>query len=76
MKTLTGKVISNKMENTVTVLVENMWQHPVYQKSIKRSKKFLAHTDKKITEGKFVVIAETRPISKRKNWKVLEVIKK
>ena len=76
MKTLTGKIVSAKTENTVTVLTERLWEHPIYKKRIKRSKKYLVHTEDKLTEGQIVKIAETRKISKNKNWKVIEVLKK
>ena len=75
MKTLTGTIVSNKMDKTVVVYVERLWEHPVYKKRVKRSTKFSAHTDKPIKEGKTVVIAETTPISKTKRWKVIEVVK-
>lgn len=76
MKTLIGKIVSNKMEKTVTVIVEGLWEHPIYKKRIKQSTKYLAHTEDKLTDGQVVKIAEVRPISKRKSWKVLEVLKK
>jgi small subunit ribosomal protein S17 len=76
MRTLVGKVISNKMDKTISVLVERLWEHPVYKKRIRRSRKYLVHTDKKIAEGKFVKIGEVKPISKNKNWKVIEIVKK
>ncbi len=76
MKTLVGKIISNKMDKTVTVLVERVWEHPVYGKRMKRSTKYLAHTEDKLKEGQEVRIGEVRPISKDKTWKVLEVVKK
>jgi small subunit ribosomal protein S17 len=76
MKTLVGKIVSNKMDHTVTVLIERLWQHPVYLKRIKRSHKLLAHTDDKLKEGLTVKIGEVKPISKRKTWKVLEVVEK
>lgn len=75
MKTLTGTVTSNKMTQTVVVKVEHMWQHPVYKKQLKRSQKYMAHTDKSVAIGKVVRIGETRPISKNKSWKVVEVLK-
>lgn len=75
MKKLQGTVISNKMQKTVTVLTQRFWQHPKYQKRVKKNKKYLAHTDKDIEIGKKVIIAETKPISKNKTWKVLEIIK-
>jgi small subunit ribosomal protein S17 len=76
MKTLTGKVIKNTMEKTTVVLVERMWQHPMYKKRVKRSKKYLVHTDKKVNIEDKVLIGETKPISKKKTWKVIEVLKK
>ena len=76
MKTLTGKVTSNKMEKTVTVLVERLWVHPMYQKRIKRSKKYLVHSETKIEPGAKVIIGEIKPMSKNKTWKVIEVVKK
>ena len=76
MKTLTGTVITNSMEKTVKVLVTRHWQHPFYKKNIKKSKKYLAHTDKKIKLGTEVIIKECRPISKNKKWQVVDIIKK
>jgi small subunit ribosomal protein S17 len=76
MKTLQGTIVSNKMQNTVTVLVARLWQDPVYKKRLKRSIKVLAHTDQKLKEGQEVIITEIKPMSKRKNWQVTEVIKK
>ncbi|MGI5828307.1 MAG: 30S ribosomal protein S17 [Patescibacteria group bacterium] len=76
MKTLTGKIVSNKMDKTVVVLVESLWAHPLYQKRIRRSKKYFAHTEEKLKEGQTVKIGETRPVSKNKQWKVIEVVKK
>jgi small subunit ribosomal protein S17 len=71
-RTLTGKVVSNKMEKTVTVLVERLVQHPKYGKFIKRSTKIHAHDENKVCqEGDIVTIEETRPISKTKRWKVI-----
>jgi len=74
MKTVTGKVISNKMQNTIVVSVGTFWQHPVYKKRIKRSTNYHAHTDKKIAEGSKVKITQIKPISKTVCWKVVEVI--
>jgi len=76
MKTLTGRVISTKMDKTVSVLVESVWEHPLYKKRIKRSKKYLAHSEGKVKEGQTVRIGEIPPMSKRKAWKVIEVVKK
>lgn len=75
MKTQTGIVRSAKMTKTVAVEVTRMWQHPLYQKRVKRTKKFLAHDELGAKEGDRVIIGETRPISRHKRWKVTEIIK-
>jgi small subunit ribosomal protein S17 len=71
-----GVVVSNKMTKTVVVAVENLVQHGMYQKYIKRTSKFLAHADNPVNVGDRVVIEETRPLSKRKRWNVREVLEK
>jgi small subunit ribosomal protein S17 len=76
MKTLEGKVISAKMDKTITVVVEHLWEHPMYGKRIKRSKKYLVHAEDKVKEGQIVLIAETKPMSKKKSWKLLEILTK
>ena len=73
-RTLTGKVVSDKREKTVTVLVERKVKHPVYGKYVKRSTKFHAHTDASINEGATVEIQESRPISRTKTWVVSRVV--
>jgi small subunit ribosomal protein S17 len=74
-RTLVGRVISNKMEKTVTVLVERRVKHPVYGKYIVRSTKLHAHDETNhINEGDLVEIAETRPLSRTKFWKVTRVV--
>lgn len=76
-RTKTGVVVSNKMMKTVVVAVENVVKHPMYQKYIKRTSKFLAHNeDAVINVGDRVVIEETRPLSKRKRWNVREILEK
>ena len=71
-RVLTGKVVSDKMDKTVTVLVERRVMHPVYKKFIKRSKRFLAHDEgNSCSIGDTVSIIETAPTSKRKRWAVL-----
>lgn len=76
-RTKIGVVVSNKMEKTVVVAVENVVQHGMYQKYIKRTNKFLAHNERPdINVGDRVVIEETRPLSKRKRWNVREVVEK
>lgn len=76
MKTIIGKVTSNAMQNTVTVITETLQEHPVYKKRMKKTTKYTAHTDKKIKLNSLVKIQEVKPISKRKCWKVIEVIEK
>jgi len=71
-----GVVVSNKMQKTVVVAVENLVQHKMYQKYIKRTSKFLAHANDALNVGDRVVIEETRPLSKRKRWNVREVIER
>lgn len=72
---LTGKVVSNKMEKSITVLIERRVKHPVYGKYITRSTKLHAHDEKNVCkEGDVVTIAETRPISKTKAWTLVEVL--
>ncbi len=69
-----GVVVSNKMDKTVTVRVERTCRHPHFGKVISRAKKYYAHVeDIKIEEGQRVRIVETRPLSKLKRWRVLEV---
>lgn len=76
-KTLTGTVVSDKMDKTVVVAVENYTQHPVYKKIIKRTKKYKAHDEENACKvGDKVVIMETRPLSKEKRWRVLQTIDK
>jgi len=76
MKFLTGTVVSTKMQKTVVVKVNILWLHPLYKKRVKKSKKYLAHDELGVKEGDKVKIAETRPISKRKRWRVVEVVRK
>ena len=74
-RTLTGKVISNKMDKSITVLIERRVQHPVYGKFIRRSTKLHAHDENNVCkEGDVVTIAECRPISKTKAWTLVAVI--
>ncbi|MBN2245736.1 MAG: 30S ribosomal protein S17 [Candidatus Aminicenantes bacterium] len=70
-----GVVIGNKMKKTVSVLVERQVRHPLYKKTIKRKKKFLVHDEyEKCRVGDVVKFVETRPISKRKKWRIQEII--
>ena len=76
-RTKTGVVVSNKMQKTVVVAVENLVRHGMYQKYIRRTSKFLAHAENPgINVGDRVIIEETRPLSKRKRWNVREVLEK
>ncbi len=69
---LQGTVVSNKADKTVTVLVERQVQHPIYKKTVRRSKKFAAHDpENRCKEGETVRIRECRPISKSKTWEVI-----
>ncbi|NDV11513.1 30S ribosomal protein S17 [Crenobacter caeni] len=77
VRTLTGKVVSDKMDKTVTVLVERKVKHPVYGKVIRLSKKFHAHDEaNEYREGDIVVISESRPLSKTKTWVVTSLVEK
>jgi len=77
IKTKIGKVVSDGMEKSVVVKVEYLVSHPLYKKRIKKSTKFMAHDEKDICNiGDKVKIAETRPLSKRKRWRVTEILEK
>ena len=72
-RTMEGRVVSNKADKTVTVLVERRVMHPLYKKFIRRSKKYAAHDDANLCkEGDVVQIEECRPISKSRSWVVIE----
>ena len=73
-RTLTGKVVSSKMQNSIVVLVKRRVKHPMYEKYIERSSRIHAHdAENSCNEGDVVVIQECRPISKTKSWKLVEV---
>ena len=75
LRTVEGRVVSNKMDKTVTVLVERQVQHALYGKYIRRSTKLHAHdADNSCHEGDVVRLAECAPLSKTKNWRVVEVV--
>ncbi|HCL90919.1 30S ribosomal protein S17 [Candidatus Atribacteria bacterium 4572_76] len=77
IKTKIGKVVSDSMEKSIVVKVEYLVSHPLYKKRIKKSTKFMAHDEKNICSiGDKVKIAETRPLSKRKRWRVTEILEK
>lgn len=70
-----GVVVGKKMKKTVTVLVERQLRHPLYKKIVRRRKTFLAHDEyEKCKVGDVVRITETRPISRRKRWRVTEIV--
>ena len=72
-RVLTGRVTSDKMDKTITLLVERRIMHPLYKKFIKRSKKYAAHDENNVCkEGDVVRVEECRPISKRKTWLLIE----
>ena len=75
VRTVTGRVISNKMDKTITVLVERQVKHPLYGKYIKRSSKLKAHDENnECREGDLVAIAQCRPISRHKAWRLVNVV--
>lgn len=74
-KTMTGVVVSNKMDKTVVVKVERRFSHPVFKKVVKTTKKYKVHDEKnECVEGDFIRIQETRPLSKEKRWRLLGII--
>lgn len=74
-KRLVGTVVSDKMEKTAVVLVDQSRRHPLYEKLVKRERKFIAHNERGAKVGDRVRIEESRPLSKRKRWRVVEIIK-
>ena len=76
-KTRTGKVVSNKMQKTIVVAVEDHVKHPLYKKIVKRTYKLKAHDEKnECGIGDTVKVMETRPLSKDKRWRLVEIIEK
>jgi small subunit ribosomal protein S17 len=76
-KTRTGKVISNKMAKSIVVAIERKVAHPLYKKYFKRTTKFYAHDEKnEAGVGDTVKIMETRPLSKLKRWRLIEIVTK
>ncbi len=72
-----GKVVSNKMQKSIVVAIERREQHPIYKKFMKKTTKIMAHDEKnEASIGDTVRICEFRPISKRKSWKLVEIIEK
>jgi len=75
VRTITGRVVSNKMDKTINVLVERVVKHPVYGKYIKRSTKMMAHDEQNTCqEGDVVAITSCRPMSKNKTFKLVQVL--
>lgn len=76
-KTRVGRVVSDKMDKTVVVAVETLVRHPLYQRTIRRTRKFKAHDEQNACRtGDRVRIMETRPLSKEKRWRVVEIIER
>ena len=76
-KTRTGKVVSDKMDKTIVVAIADNVQHPLYKKIVKRTVKLKAHDEKNECRiGDRVLVMETRPLSKDKRWRVVEIIEK
>lgn len=77
VRTVTGKVASNKMDKTITVVVERLVKHPLYGKYVRRRTKLTAHdADNQCQEGDTVTITPCRPLSKRKTWRLVEVVER
>jgi len=76
-KQIVGVVVSNKMTKSITVITERRLRHPLYGKYVKKTKKFMAHDEKnEANEGDTVRIIETRPLSKKKRWRLTEIIER
>ncbi|MGK2915870.1 MAG: 30S ribosomal protein S17 [Porticoccaceae bacterium] len=76
-RALSGRVVSDKMNKTITVLIERRVKHPVYGKIITRSTKMKAHDeDNQCRIGDLVMISETRPLSKTKSWKLVNILER
>jgi len=76
-KQLIGKVVSNKMDKTIVVSIENLVMHPLYKKSVRRSKRIKSHDEKNICSiGDTVKVEETRPLSKDKRYRLIEIVEK
>ena len=76
-RTLTGRVLSNKMDKTITVMVERQVAHPLYKKILRRRTKLHAHDEQnECHEGDLVMIEECRPLSRTKTWRLIRVVEK
>ncbi|AEA96610.1 30S ribosomal protein S17 [Alteromonas mediterranea] len=77
IRTVQGRVVSNKMDKTITVVVERFVKHPIYGKFIKRSTKLHAHDENNVcNQGDVVTVRECRPLSKNKSWMLVDVVEK
>lgn len=77
IRTLTGRVVSDKMNKTITVLVERKVPHPVYGKYVRRSTKIHAHDEtNECKQGDLVTIAQCRPLAKTKSWRLVEIVER
>lgn len=77
VRTLTGRVVSDKMNKTITVLVERKVPHPVYGKYVRRSTKIHAHDESnECKQGDLVTIAQCRPLAKTKSWRLVEIVER
>jgi small subunit ribosomal protein S17 len=77
VRTVSGRVVSDKMDKSISVAVERLVKHPVYGKYIRRTTKLLAHDeDNACKQGDFVSVAECRPISKQKSWRLVEILER
>jgi len=76
-KVFVGKVVSDRMDKSISVVVERRFRHPLYGKYVKKSSKFMAHDEENACRvGDVVKIMETRPLSRRKCWRLVEIVKK
>ena len=77
IRTVQGRVVSNKMDKTISVVVERREKHPIYGKFVKKTSKFAAHDEKNdANEGDIVRIMSIRPLSKRKTWRLVEIVER
>ncbi len=76
-RVLAGRVVSTRMQKTVVVEVQRTSQHPIYRKTLRTAKKYLAHDEEDACrEGDVVRIEESRPLSRRKRWRIIEVVRR
>ena len=77
VKQQVGIVISNKMQKTIVVKIENRYSHPIYSKTLVKTKKYLAHDESELCKiGDQVLVQECRPLSKKKRWKLVKILSK